>query len=109
MDAAKRLAVDIAADAVAYMGEHQRNEVTEAEIKTCLDLLEIELGRLDDYESERQVVRAMGKFSDAVTGGDFESAQRIARSRSDPAVQQIVAARNALMSTLESLFTTRYR
>lgn len=108
MDAAKKLAVETAAKAASYMCTAARSEDIEADIKSSLDQIEIELGRIAGYPKERSLVEAMAEFGDAATGGDFESAVRRARPRNDPTVLRVVVARNRLMHELELLFSRRY-
>lgn len=108
MDAAKRLAVETASKSAAYMCADERSEAIEADIKSCLDQIEIELGRIDGYPKVRSLVEAMAEFGDAATGADFESATRRARPRTDPAVLRVMVARNRLMRELEVLFSQRF-
>ena len=108
VDAAKKLVVESASKAAAYMCEADRSEATEADIKASIDQIEIELRRISDYATVTQLVQAMGEFADAATGADFESATRRSRHRRDPAVLRVMVARNALMRELETLFSERY-
>lgn len=108
LDASKDLAVDIAANARAYMCQAARDEEAEAEIKAGLEELEIELLRLPMYERLRNLVSAVADFADAATGADFESANRRARDRSDPETQALMAARNVLLTRMEQVYASEY-
>lgn len=108
VDAAKKLAVECAAASSTYMCSEGRDEAAEGSIKSQLDLLEIELGRIPEYGEDRALVGAMAKFADACTGADFESSSKAARSRSDAEVLLISSTRNALLKALEENFSRRY-
>lgn len=107
-DAAKKLVVDCASEAIACMCAEERDEGAEGKIKSLLDLLELELGRIPGYKVDLLLVGAMAAFADSCTGGDFESAARSQRSRRDPDVLQVGSSRNALLVKLEESFTRRY-
>lgn len=108
IDAAKKLVIELAAKARAYMCGASRSEDIEADIKSGLEQLEIELSRLRGYSKNLALISAMAGFADAATGADFESAARRARLGSDPEPQALVIARNMLMMQLEALFSARY-
>ena len=108
LDAAKKLVIDMATKARAYMSAIDRNEETEADIKAGVDQLEIELGRLPRYKQETKLINAVAAFGDAATAADFESATRMPRKLSDAEPQALMAARNTLLTSLELLFSARY-
>lgn len=108
IDSAKKLAIETSGKARTYMCTNARCEDVEAEIKLLLDQLEIELTRLPGYASDGELVDAMGRFANAATGADFESAERRARTPSDPEPQELAAARNELLRRLEAPFARRY-
>lgn len=108
IDAAKKLAIELAAKARTYMCSATRSEDTEADIKSGLEQLEIELTRLRGYSKHLALISVMAGFADAATGADFESAERRARLASDPEPQALVIARNMLMMQLERSFSDRY-
>ena len=108
LDSAKKLAVELAAKAQDYMCQADRDEELEAEIKAGLDALEIELTRLPNYQSLRNLVSAVADFGDAATGADFESAARRARVRNEPEPQALVAARNTLLIRMEQVFASEF-
>jgi hypothetical protein len=47
-------------------------------------------------------------FVDACTSGDFEQIERLAESIDSPRSQAIVEARNALLESMESWFSSEY-
>jgi hypothetical protein len=109
VDGAKKLIVELAHSARDYMCAPSRNQATEADIKSGLEQIEIELKRLPGYSKDAALVAAMARLADDATSADFESASRRPRQPSEPEPQALMLARNLLMMALEASFARRYR
>lgn len=107
-DAAKKLTVSCADEAIGYHCTKGRDESTEGQIKSQLELIEIELARIPEYREDKELVRAMAAFADACTGGEFESSSKGQLSRSDPLLVRISSERNFLLVRIEESFSRRF-
>lgn len=106
VDAAKKLVGDIASKALDY---HVNGNTDLAfEIKAGLDQLEIECERLPSFVRGCPLMAALIALQDAATGGDFESAVPLKKSRTSPEVLAILRARTELLAELERVFRVRY-
>jgi hypothetical protein len=105
VDAAKKDVQAIAKLAVAYFTD--ANSVASDEIKNSLELLEVELERLEGYASS-QVMNRMSDFHEACTGADFESANRQVHGLRSEVVQGILYRRNRLIAEIERHYLSTY-
>ena len=107
VDSAKALSVRIVDDSLKYLCEGQVGLATK--IKSSLDELEVELSRLPNFSSKASpLLHALVAFQDAVTGGDFETANPVKRGRDSDEVATVLRTRVALQAELERQFRVYY-
>lgn len=107
IDSAKKIAVEVSRQAVDYYCEADKGSLS-YDIKAALEALEIELERTPHFLPVSPLMYAFLQFSEAITGGSFEKADRQPVERSSSTVSQILATRNALLSELERQFRVHY-
>ena len=78
------------------------------EITSGLTALEVNLERFDNFLPNTPLMSAYVAFSEALTGGDFQSAARTARPRNDPAIGAVLRTRDELFASLEQKFRAVY-
>ena len=105
VDSAKELISSISTTSVEYFTGTE-NDLT-YEIKSGLELLEIELERIRGFAGSH-LFRAYLEFQEACTGGDFESASRQQHPKTSQVILAIVRARNGLVQSLEKKFREEY-
>lgn len=106
VDATKKAIIEVSRLAVDYycgIGAEAAHE-----IKWSLQALEIELERLPGFDQRSSLLKRFVEFSEAATGGDFESADRPKRTRAAPEIAAIQHTRNLLIAELEVHFKKRY-
>jgi hypothetical protein len=107
LDHAKRLAVQVADDALCYLCEG--NVALAPRITSNLDLVEIELQRLPKFGAKGcPLLAALVAFQDATTGGDFETANPEQRPRQSAEAVTVLRTRNALLGAMEQHFVKHY-
>ena len=106
IDAAKKLVQEIAKNAVAYHCDGKDDVAFD--IKASLEALEIELERTPHFFKVSPLMYKFVKFSEAVTGGQFESASREKLPVTAPLILDILRSRNVLLSELERQFKVHY-
>lgn len=105
IDAAKREVQIIAKAAVAYFTDLQNTQSDD--IKSALDLFEVELERLDCYTRSVLSYR-LADFHEACTGADFESAARVVHGPASEVVRNIALSRHRLVAQLELHYRVYY-
>ena len=78
------------------------------EITSGLTALEVNLERFPNFKPNTPLMDAFVAFSEALTGGDFQSAARVARPPNDQAIGAILRTRNAMFASLEQKFRALY-
>ena len=106
LDSTKKATVEVARLAVAYYCDAEAEAAHE--IKWSLQALEIELERLPGFDQRSRLLKKFVEFSEAATGGDFESADRPKRTRAAPEIASIQRTRNLLIAELELQFKKQY-
>ena len=107
VDRAKLLAEGIAKDAIDYLASP--DSALAPKLKADLDLLEIELSRLPNFDvRSAPLISRLTHFQEAVTGGDFETADRPGRGAGSYEVRAVMTARNELMWEMERQFRAYY-
>lgn len=104
-DAAKKLGGSISGNAVAYFTT-TKDELA-YDVKSELELLEIELERLRGFEGS-ELFRSYVAFQEACTADDFESAARIQHAKNSEQVLRVVRSRNKLFQEIEQAFALEY-
>ena len=105
IDGAKKEVAAIAKLGILYFTA-SKDELAD-EIKSALQMLEVELERLKDFRSSNLFIR-LGEFQDACTAADFESGRRIQHAQSSAVIQGILFSRNRLIQQLELHFRELY-
>lgn len=105
VDAAKKEVALISKLGISYFTGSE-NAIAD-EIKSALQMLEVELERLKNFRSSNLFIR-FSEFQDACTGADFESAGRIKHCQNSAIVQSILFSRNRLIQQLEIHFRMLY-
>lgn len=107
-DSGKKYALEIAAKGKKYLCN--RDSEIAFEIKSELDLLEVELGRIPCFGvgSNSTLMRKFINFSDAITGDDFEQKDVNNLLPTDDRIQAIVRHRNQLMQEIEKQFKLQF-
>jgi ethanolamine utilization microcompartment shell protein EutL len=103
VDLSKKMILTIGDDALKYLCGGP-NDIAVL-IKSNLDALEVELSRMPHFRVRGAPL--MGRlidFQDAITGGDFETADRSAKSTTSAEVAQVLRTRNALLAETERQF-----
>ncbi len=80
------------------------------DIKSELDLLETELGRIPYFGigDNSSLMKAYIKFSESITADDFEERDAKKLSANDEKIQKIVRSRNELMQEIERQFKMQF-
>ena len=78
------------------------------EITSGLTALEVNLERFPNFNDNTPLMQAFVSFEDALTGGDFQSATRVARDPNHPDIAKVLRCRNALFVELERKFKGLY-
>jgi len=105
IDQAKKDVHAIAKVAIAYFSDPALKNSDE--IKNSIELLEVELERLNGYRDSNLAIR-FGEFQDGCTGADFESAQRVAHGLTSAVVTGVQYSRNRLIHQLEIQYREQY-
>lgn len=105
-DNSKRLTVEVTKLAIQYFCS--RDEHLASDIKSELQVLEIEFERFPLFKRGSTLMTRFVEFSDLVTGGNFESQSRVVLSSHSSELAGIRRARNALMGEIEHQFTVHY-
>lgn len=107
-DAIKKYALEISAKGRRYLTT--RDSEIALEIKSDLDLLEVELSRIPYFGigSNSTLMKIFISFSDALTGDDFEQKDAPLLSPTDERVQTIIRFRNQLMQEIEKQFKMQF-
>lgn len=105
-DGAKKLTVELSTLSLEYWMSDTEEHASE--IKSQIELLEIELERFPLFTKGGHLMTSFLKFSDAVTGGSFESNQRQKSAVNAPEVLAVRRARNALLSQIEAEFRLHF-
>jgi hypothetical protein len=106
LDITKKQVSEICANALKYLQDSDSKLAPE--IKWALSSVEIEFCRLPGYGKSSPLLARYVSFVDACTSGDFEQIERLAESIDSPRSQAIVEARNALLESMESWFSSEY-
>lgn len=108
VDESRKRIAEITTASLSYEMEGKAELTTT--IKSSLDLLEVDLRRMPHMQFKGSpLLRALVDFQDAVTGGDFESADHPKRTFVSPEVQAILRTRNALIAELERQFAVFFK
>ena len=80
------------------------------EIKSELELLEIELGRIPFFGvgQNSTLMKCFISFSDALTDEDFEQKDAPKLASTDPKIQRIMRKRNSLLREVERQFKLQF-
>jgi hypothetical protein len=105
IDDAKQQVMVICRTCVAYFSSNE-NALSD-EIKSALQLMEVELERLKKFKDSNLLIRFV-EFQDYCTGADFESASRVVHSPTSAVIQGILFTRNRLIQQLETHFREQY-
>lgn len=105
VDGAKKEVAAIGKLAITYFSSGS-NDLAD-EIKSALQMLEVELERLKKFRESNLLIR-LGEFQDACTSADFESSQRKAHPMNSAVIQSILFTRNKLIQELEIHFRSLY-
>lgn len=106
LDAAKKQATEICANALKYLQD--TDSKLAPEIKWALSGVEIEFCRLPGYGKDSKLLSCYVSFVDACTSEDFEQKERLSQTLDSPRAQAIVEARNALIEAMEDWFRIEY-
>ncbi len=104
-DNAKKSAIEIATQSVKFL---TIEGVSGLEIKSHLELLEIELERFPQFSNRSSLMKSFTAFADAVTGGDFEAANRSVKLPESTEVGAVFLTRNQLLAEIERQFKIHY-
>ncbi len=104
-DNAKKSAIEISSLAVKYLTAEGTRGL---ELKSSLELLEIELERFPLFSRGASLMDSFTAFADAVTGGDFESKNRAMKSLDSVEVSAVFRTRNELLAEMERQFKVHY-
>lgn len=107
-DAAKKCALEISSIGRSYLCT-RKNELA-FEIKSELDLLEIELSRIPYFGvgHNSTLMKKYIDFSDSLTGYDFEQKDAPLLAPTDARVQSIIRKRNLLLHEVERQFKLQF-
>lgn len=107
-DACKKYALDITLKGKEYY--LSRDQELAFDIKSELDLLETELGRIPYFGigDNSSLMKAYIKFSESITADDFEERDAKKLSANDEKIQKIVRSRNELMQEIERQFKMQF-
>lgn len=107
-DAGKKYALEISSKGRKYFSE--RSSDLAFEIKSELDLLEVELSRIPFFGvgANSKLMQKFVSFSDALTGDDFEQKNAPKLLSTDPKVQALIRSRNELMQEIERQFKLQF-
>jgi len=106
IDDAKAAVIDVAAKAVLYHTEAKKE--LSVEILAAIDALEIECERLPNWVKGCPLMGCHAAFANAMTGGDFDSAEVEKKAANSPQVISIVRTRTEMLSELERIFRVHY-
>lgn len=104
-DNAKKSAIEISSLAIKYLTTEGTRGL---ELKSSLELLEIELERFPLFSIGASLMDSFTAFANAVTGGDFESKDRTIKSQDSIEVSAVFRTRNELLAEIERQFKTHY-
>ena len=107
-DAGKKYALEIASKGKKYLCN--RDSEVAFDIKSELDLLEVELGRIPYFGigPNSTLMNKFIGFSESITGGDFEQKGAKNLLPTDERIQAIVRHRNQLMQEIEKQFKLQF-
>lgn len=105
-DEAKTSVVNTCTAAIAYFSDS--NETGAAELKSSLELLEIELERFPLFKDGSTLMVKFLNFNQAIMGGDFESLTREIKGLDSAEVKSLRRSRNALLAEIERQFRIHF-
>ena len=107
-DAIKKYILEITVKGKKYYLE--RDGEISFEIKSELELLEIELGRIPFFGigQNSTLMKCFISFSDALTDEDFEQKDAPKLASTDPKIQRIMRKRNSLLREVERQFKLQF-
>lgn len=107
-DAAKKYALEISTKGRKYLGG--RTDELAFEIKSDLDLLEVELSRIPYFAigENSTLLKKFISFSDSLTGDDFEQKNTQPLNPTDERILKIIRCRNQLMHEVERQFKLQF-
>ncbi len=104
-DNAKMSTIELTTQSVKFLTS---DVVSSLEIKSLLELLEIELERFPRFSDGSSLMKSFTTYADAVTGGDFESAGRTVKLPGSVEVSAVYRTRNELLAEIERQFKVHY-
>lgn len=105
-DAAKKLTIELKLNAVTYLTS-TKNELA-SEIKSSLELLEIELERFPDFSNGSRLMDKYNQFVESITCDDFESQTRTLKPLGSKELLFVNRSRNELLSEIEKQFKLQF-
>lgn len=107
-DSIKKYTLEIAAKGRIYLDSRESDLAFD--IKSDLDLLEVELSRIPYFGigENSTLMRKFIAFSEAITGDDFEQKEYQNLQANDPRLHAIVRYRNQLMQEAEKQFKMQF-
>lgn len=104
-DNAKKSTIEISSSAIKYL---TTVDATGLELKSSLELLEIELERFPQFSIDSPLMNSFTSFAETITGGDFESKSRTVRTTDSPQINAVFRSRNELLAEIEQQFKQHY-
>jgi hypothetical protein len=105
-DASKKMTSEIKLSAITYLTS-KKDELA-PDIKSSLELLEIELERFPEFSVGSRLMDKYSQFAESITGGDFESKTRTTKSLESKEVLYVNRSRNELLSEIEKQFKLHF-
>lgn len=104
-DNAKKSTIEISLQTVKFLTS---KTVLDLELKSSLELLEIELERFPLFSTGSSLMVCFTTFAEAITGGDFESIERTIKRPDSAEVSAVFRTRNELLAEIERQFKVHY-
>jgi hypothetical protein len=108
-DLAKIATKKISSLSEKYLTTVQEDEQLSLEIKSELELLEVELERFPDFSKESPLMTKFSAFADSITGGEFEAKNRRADAQDADSVRKVRRSRTDLLSEIENQFSKHFK
>lgn len=105
-DNAKKSAIDISLKTVSFLTSQSADGGVE--LKSSLELLEIELERFPLFSTGSTLMTCFTEFAEAGTGGDFESNVRTRKEPNSSEVSAVYQTRNSLLAEIERQFKVHF-
>lgn len=107
-DGSKQSAKKICELGKGYLTSQIESQRLAVEIKAELDLLELELARFNDFSERSNLMTKFSEFAESITGGDFESADRVVCAIDSDSVKLVNRCLRELLGEMEMQFKHRF-